>query len=53
MKFWEQKTNKMTSVFNGNRFQYIAPLINKSPQRNFTCAACLYHYSQATNFPKP
>lgn len=48
-------THRMTSVLNGNRFLYIAPLNNKSLPRNVTCAGLkcrLFHYGQVTNSPK-
>jgi ribA/ribD-fused uncharacterized protein len=45
-------THRMTSVLNGNRFLYIAPLSNnRSLPRNVTCAGLkcrLYHYGQNT-----
>lgn len=46
----------MTSVLNGNRFIYIAPLPNnKSLPRSATCAKLkcrIYHYNQVVDDPK-
>lgn len=49
-------TRRMTSVLNGNRFIYIAPLPNnKSLPRSATCAKLkcrIYHYNQVVDDPK-
>lgn len=49
-------THKMTSVLNGNRFLYIAPLANdRSLRRNVSCAGLkcrIYHYGQKTEAVK-